>query len=109
MKPGERGGYGRPNPGGRKGPISQDQLVKLLPPLIDAAMAKTGSRTRDDARKSLREVLSVAHWRTSYVLHNLKQRRCRYLSSLGYPIETKWMTTKAENIASLEASKTRRS
>lgn len=75
----------------RKGPISQRDLVRILPALIDAARAKVSTRTRDDARDALREVLAVAHWQTPHVLKNLNSKRCRWLTTRGYVIPTRYL------------------
>ena len=75
----------------KKGPISQRELARILPPLIDVAAGKVSSRTRDEARAVLREILAVAHWETPFVYHNLKQRRCRFLTRMGYSIPSKWL------------------
>ena len=68
------------------GPVPQRELVIMLRVLIDAAKAKGAGKTRDDARRTLRELLAVANWSTSYVLRNIGARRCRYLSGLGYNV-----------------------
>lgn len=72
-----------------KGPMSQRELVQVLRIIIDTARARAASRTRDDARSALRQLMATANWRTPYVLRNLGARRCRYLMGLGYdvPIE----------------------
>ena len=70
----------------RKGPVPQRELVKLLGSLVDASKAKSGTRTRDEARAALRALLDIANWNTSYVLSNLGVRRCKYLAGLGYPV-----------------------
>ena len=72
-----------------RGPMPQRELVSVLRVLIDTSRAKVSSRTRDDARATLRELLANANWRTPYVLRNIGARRCRYLMGLGYdvPIE----------------------
>ena len=75
----------------QKGAISQRQLIKVLVPLIDAAMSKAPSRGRDEARRMIREVLTASNWKTVYVLRNLTSRRCRYLSKMGYIIEAKYL------------------
>lgn len=69
-----------------RGPVSQKQLLLMLRVLIDTSRGKAASRTRDEARRALRELLAMANWNTSYVLRNLGARRCRYLSGLGYPV-----------------------
>lgn len=71
---------------GRKGPVSQDDLVPLLRALVDASKAKSGTRTRDEARAALRALLGAANWNTSYVLTNIGVRRCKYIARLGYPV-----------------------
>lgn len=75
----------------RKGPISQRSLVKLLVPLIDAAMAPNSTAHRDIARSELRALLNNPEvaWRTIWVLRSLNPKRCRYLASLGYPIPSR--------------------
>jgi hypothetical protein len=75
----------------RKGPVGQERLLGLLKALIDAARRPVPSRTRDDARVAIRQLLAVANWRTPYILRGLGAKRCRYLSSLGYVIESKWL------------------
>lgn len=74
-----------------KGPISQRQLVRVLCPLIDVARGNVSSRTRDDARATVREILAVANWKTSYVMKNLNPRRCRYLVKMGYIVPAQWL------------------
>ena len=71
---------------GKKGSIPQKMLVKTLAALIDASRAKVSSRTRDDARRTLREVMATANWNTPYVLRNIGFRRCNYLRGLGYHV-----------------------
>jgi hypothetical protein len=78
------------------GPVSQRDLVRLLCPIIDAAKAKASSRTRDDARKTLRHLLNEAHWQTPYVRQNLGVRRCRYIAGLGYPMPAADMERRAD-------------
>ena len=73
------------------GPVSQRDLVKLLVPLIDAAMAPNSTAHRDIARTKLRELLETANWRTSFVLNNISTRRARYIASLGHWVPSKWM------------------
>lgn len=75
----------------RKGPISQRDLVRLMKPLVDACMAKGASRGRDDARATLRRLLAETNWQTSWVLSRMGTKRCRYINSLGYPIEGKFL------------------
>ena len=72
--------------GAAKGPMGQRELVQVLRVLIDTSRSKASSRTRDDARKTLRELLKEANWHTPYILRNLGARRCRYLAGLGYDI-----------------------
>jgi hypothetical protein len=69
-----------------KGPVPQRDLVPLLKALIDASRAKSGTRTRDEARAALRSLLAVANWHTPYVMKNIGERRCRYLNQMGHPI-----------------------
>lgn len=59
----------------RKGPISQRELVTALNTLVDAAKARSASRTRDEARASLRWLLDNANWNTGYVCHNIGDRK----------------------------------
>ena len=66
--------------------MGQHDLVAMLKILIDASRAKGASRTRDDARKALRDVMGVTNWNTAFVLRSLGARRCRYLAGIGYPI-----------------------
>lgn len=75
----------------RKGPISQRDLLKVLLPLVDVAMGKVSSKSRDDARGLLREVLTVANWQTPFILRNLSTRRCRFLTRMGYPIPSRYL------------------
>lgn len=69
-----------------KGPLGQRNLVAVLRVLIDTSRAKASSRTRDDARHALRELMETANWDTAYVRRNIGVRRCRYLAGLGYPM-----------------------
>ncbi len=69
-----------------KGPVPQRKLLVLLRSLIDTSRSKAASRTRDEARAALRELMATTNWHTPYVLRNLGTKRCRYLSSLGYDI-----------------------
>ena len=95
---GERG------PGGnRKGPVSQRDLLRLMKVLIDASMGKVGSTSRDQARWTLRQLLAVSNWKTPRVLMGLGARRCRYLSILGYVIESKWLTVRPGDVERLMA------
>lgn len=71
---------------GPKGPVPQKELVSLLSALIDASQARAASRTRDEARKALRELLAISNWQTPYVRRNIGVKRCRYLAGLGYAI-----------------------
>ena len=73
-----------------KGPVPQRQLLSLLRVLIDTARARAASRTRDEARRTLRSLMAEANWQTPYVLRNLGARRCRYLSGLGYPVSSEY-------------------
>ena len=75
-----------------KGPMGQRELVQVLRVLIDTSKSQASSRTRDDARKALRELLKEANWHTPYVLRNLGARRCRYLAGLGYSVPIEDMT-----------------
>lgn len=70
----------------RIGPIPQRELVTTLRILIDTARARAASRTRDEARQTLRELMAVANWNTPYVLRNIGAKRCRYLRGLGYAV-----------------------
>lgn len=75
----------------QKGPISQRGLVKVLCPLIDVAAAKVSTRSRDEARDTLRIILSTCHWQTSFVMKNLSPRRCRFLTTRGYVVPSRWL------------------
>ena len=75
-------GWGSP----QKGPLGQRDLVAVLKVLIDTAQTKASSRTRDEARRTLRGLMATAHWDTNYVRRNLGIRRCRYLAGQGYPM-----------------------
>jgi hypothetical protein len=77
-----------PNP---IGPVSQANLLPMLRILIDASRGKAASRTRDEARASLRQLMTTANWNTPYVLRNLRARRCRYLYGLGYPVPSHYL------------------
>ena len=77
----------------QKGPVSQRQLLRLLKPLIDASMGKASSATRDQSRAAVRRLMAEANWRTPFILQNIGARRARYLSSLGYLIDSKWLTS----------------
>jgi hypothetical protein len=79
-------GHGQERGGVAIGPVGQRELVRLLKTIIDASRAKSGSRTRDEARAALRALLAEAHWNTPYCRRNLGARRCRYLLGLGYPV-----------------------
>jgi hypothetical protein len=68
----------------RTGPVSQRDLVRLLKPVIDVAMRPVGTTARDQARAALRRTLVGDYWRTTFVLHNLASRRCRWLNRAGY-------------------------
>lgn len=86
----------------RIGPVSQRDLVRQLVPLIDAAMANGATAHRDLARAELRDLLATAHVRTPYVLRNLNPRRCRYLASIGFWVDSKYLWrpyTKVEHAA----------
>jgi hypothetical protein len=72
-----------------KGPIPQKRLVQLLRVLIDTAQEKSASKTRDDARATVRLLMATANWNTPYVTRNIGARRCRYLLGLGYPVDYK--------------------
>lgn len=86
-----RGDNRRGSGNDRKGALSQRELIKVLKPLCDVAMSKSASKSRDDARRLIRETLLVANWRTPFVYHNLAERRCRFLTRLGYVIPSKWL------------------
>lgn len=77
----------------RKGPYTQRELVPLLVRLVDDASADGKTAHRDKARVELRRVLETAHWRTPYVCNNISARRCRYIASMGYWIDRRWMLT----------------
>ena len=66
------------------GPVPQRELVRLLSALVDASRARSGSRTRDEARAALRALLDNAHWNTPYVRRNIGLRRRKFISRLGY-------------------------
>lgn len=70
----------------RQGPISQRELVAAISALVDAAKARSASRTRDEARASLRWLLDNANWNTGYVCHNVGVRRCKFIAAMGYPV-----------------------
>jgi hypothetical protein len=91
------------NPQVRKGPISQDQLCVLMKPVIDAARSKAASRTRDDARALLRRMIAETNWNTPFVLTRLGTKRCRYLSSLGYIIEPKYLAASQADLDRINA------
>ena len=86
----------------RKGPVPQRELVHLLDSLIDASKAKSGTRTRDEARAALRALMAVANWNTPYVLTNCGVRRCKYLAGLGYPVPYTYLVVSAKDRERLE-------
>ena len=87
-----------------KGPISQRKLVNILSILIDTSRGKAASKTRDDARQALRDLLVVANWMTPYVMRNIGSRRCRYLSGLDYPVPIEYVIpTGLERLERLDA------
>lgn len=75
--------------------VGQRQAVTLLRPLIDASMSKAPSRTRDDARRAVRELIANANWRTPFVLRNIGCRRARYLARLGLDVPAQYLTKDA--------------
>jgi hypothetical protein len=75
----------------RKGVLSQRKLVTLLRPLIDAAGSRAPTHTRDEARRTLRELLATSNWQTPYVFHNIAARRCRYLTTMGYIVPKEYL------------------
>jgi len=79
-------GHSQSHDGVAKGPVSQRQLVKVLTVLIDTSRGKVSSKTRDDARRTLRELMAVANWNTPFVCRNIGAKRARYLRGLGYPV-----------------------
>lgn len=83
-------GHSQSEGGAQKGPLGQRELVSVLRVLIDTAKGKSASRTRDDARATLRDLLSEANWNTPYVLRNIGAKRCRYLSGIGWPVPSKY-------------------
>jgi hypothetical protein len=87
----------------RKGPISQRHLVTLMKPVIDAAMSKSSSLTRDQARQTVRRLMAETNWNTPFVKHLLGTKRCRYLSKLGYIIEPQYLAASEEDKARLIA------
>lgn len=87
----------------RKGPVSQDNLLAVLKPLIDAARSKSSSRTRDDSRAMVRRLMTEAEWNTPFILRNLGAKRCRYLSSLGYIIESQYLAARPGDIERMNA------
>lgn len=93
---------GRTN-GERVGPISQRHLLRLMKPLIDAAASKASSRTRDDSRATVRRLMAEANWNTPFILVHLGAKRCRFLASMGYVIESKYQSTTPESLARLES------
>jgi hypothetical protein len=82
------------------GPLGQKRLVLVLRVLIDTSRGKAASKTRDDARRALRELMAVANWRTPYVMRNLAAKRCRYLRGLGYDVPLEYaMRTSIDRLA----------
>lgn len=87
----------------KKGPISQDSLCKLLKPIIDTARAKSASKSRDDARRLVRRMMAETNWNTPFVLTRIGTKRCRYLSSLGYLIDPKYLAASEADKARITA------
>ncbi len=87
-------GHGQEKRGPQKGPVSQDDLVPLLRVLVDASKARSGTRTRDEARAALRALLDAARWDTPYVLWNIGYRRCVFISRMGYRVPYDYLTRK---------------
>ncbi len=80
-------GWQQDNNGHRRvGLVSQRDLRPLLRVLVDASNAKSGSRTRDEARAALRQVLDTCNWNTPAVLNNIGVRRCKVIARMGYPV-----------------------
>lgn len=75
----------------KRGDHTQRELVQVLVPLIDAAMAKGATAHRDLARIRLREMKTTENWNTAFVCNNISTRRCRYLASLGWPVPSRWL------------------
>jgi hypothetical protein len=92
----------------RKGPVGQRQLLDLMKPLIAAAMSKAASRTRDDSRRMVRRLMAEANWNTPFVLVHLGAKRCRYLSSLGYVIDSKYLAAAPGDVDRLNQYEVRR-
>lgn len=67
----------------KDGRYSQDALVKLLVPAIDAARGKVSSAHRDQARQLVAELIASESWATPYVTHQLSRSRLRWLASNG--------------------------
>lgn len=87
----------------RKGPVGQRELLRLLKVLIDASMRPTGSLSRDQARQGVRALLASTNWQTPFILQNLWPKRCRYLSSLGYVIEPKYLAARPGDVERINA------
>ena len=79
----------------QKGKISQRDLVPILKVLVDHAAAKGASAHRDIARQKLRELLAdpEINWRTTYIYNNISPRRCRYIASMGFGLDYKYLNT----------------
>ena len=84
-------------------PVPQRLLLERLKRLIDLASAKGAGTSRDQAKAELREALKTEHWDTVYVLYNLAARRCRYLRSIGYPVPTKYMFAREDDVERINA------
>lgn len=67
----------------KDGRLSQDNLVKVLVPAIDAARGKVSSAHRDQARKLVAELIANEAWTTPYVTHHLARSRLRWLAANG--------------------------
>lgn len=86
------------------GPIGQKTLLKSLRILVDTASAKGASKTRDDARRTLRAVLDTCNWRTPFILQNIAAKRCRFISSMGYVVDIKWLSAQSGDVERLSQS-----
>ncbi len=95
-------------PGEKIGPLSQSELVEYLPIVIDTARSRAASKQRDDAPAMLKAIMATTHWKTSYVQHNLGTRRCRYLYTLGYPVDERWIMPAKSDLDRLHQMEDRR-
>ena len=87
--------------------IPQRLLLEQLKRLIDLASAKGASAARDQAKADLRQTMIDGDWNTVYILYNLAARRCRYLRSIGYPVPTKYLFARENDVERIEAYKER--